>query len=305
MNAKFRPKLHQIILLLAMLLFPAVVHAGDPPPQLRVFVSILPQANFVERIGDGRVTVDVLVRPGAGPEAYQPTPRQIAALAQSDLYMRIGVPFEMAWIDKIRQVNPKLTIVDTSQGIPRRRMESHTHEGEAAPHDAHEGLEDPHLWMDPMIVKQMGERIAKALAQADPAGKAVYESNRKKFDAELDMADRQLSQMLGSLKYRKFMIYHPALGYFADRYKLQQIPIQVEGKEPTARNLAEIINAARQDGIRIIFVQQQFGRRSAEVVAQAIGGRVETIDNLARDYINNLKKIAQAIAQASHEAEKK
>lgn len=285
--------------------------AAAEADRLRIFVTIVPMVTFTERVGGDRVQVEALVRPGFSPESYQPTPRQMAELAKARLYLPIGMPFETVWVERIKQTYPNLKVVDVTRGLPRRAIEAHTdepneaggtahdhgHEGHG--HDAHTGLPDPHLWLDPVLARQMAAQIAAALAEADPAGKTVYEANLKKFEADLDQADREIRQMLAGLKQRKFMIYHPALGYFADRYGLKQIPIQMEGKDPTARELAAVIDAAKRDGIKTIFVQRQLSQRSAQAVAEAIGGRVAPVDDLAADYLENLKRIARAIAEAN------
>ena len=238
-----------------------------------------------------------MVQPGDSPHTYDPTPRQVAALARADLYVAIGGTFEDAWMGRIRGVNPKMQVLDSGEGIALRPIEAH--EG-AQGHDAdgHEhGPSDPHLWTSPLLVKQMALRIRDSLSGLDPANAALYATNAAAFTAELDALDRDIRARLAGVAGSRFMVYHPAWGYFADTYGLIQIPIEHEGKEPGPRALAALIDQARRDGVRLIIVQPQFSRKAAAQVATAIGGRVEVVDNLAADYAANLRRVADALAQ--------
>ena len=279
----------------------SLVVAGQGAEPLRVFVSVLPQKTFVEKVGGDRVQVEAMVQPGDSPHTYDPTPRQVAALSLADLYVAIGGTFEDAWMGRIRGVNPKMQVLDTGEGITLRRSEDHEDaDGRNAGHHEHEhehGASDPHLWTSPPLVKQMTLRIRDALSGLDPANAALYAANAAAFAEELDALDREIRARLAGVAGSRFMVYHPAWGYFADTYGLVQIPIEHEGKEPGPRALAALIDQARRDGVRVIFVQPQFSRKAAAQVAAAIGGRVEVMDNLAPDYLANLRRVADAMAQ--------
>ncbi|HEY8392819.1 MAG TPA: zinc ABC transporter substrate-binding protein [Capillibacterium sp.] len=275
----------------------------DHPDKIKVFVSILPQKYFVERIGGDLVSVQVMVGPGHNPETYEPLPQQMEALAKSHLFFRIGVPFESAWLDKLEALNRELIIVDTREGIPLREMETfHFHgetDGTAAGHDWHgEGMKDPHIWLDPVYVKIQAATISRALAAYDPAHRDFYEANLKAFQADLDALDRELAAAFRRLTVKKLMVFHPAWGYLTDRYGLEQIPLEVEGKEPGPRELARWVDFAKAEGIRVIFVQSQFNTAAAETVARAVGGQVVFLDPLAEDYLANMRRIAQAIQRS-------
>ena len=276
----------------------------QPARRIGVFVSIDPQAWVVERVGGSRVAVQSMVQPGQSPATYQPTPRQMVALAEADLYLSIGVPFERAWIGRIAQVSPRIRIVETQRGIEHLLIAQHDHATTGTQStDRHneeseaEGLKDPHVWMSPRLLKRIAANTCEALAAVDPTGRTLYEANRKRLDAELDALDREIRRALADLPHRRFMIQHPCLGYFARDYGLEQIPIEIEGKQPTGRRLAELIDRAKAEGIRVVFVQSQFSRRAAETVAAAVGGRVEAVDPLARDLPANLLHIAKIIAR--------
>jgi zinc transport system substrate-binding protein len=280
----------------------AIFGAGAAEP-LRVFVSVLPQKTFVEKVGGDRVRVEAMVQPGDSPHTYDPTPRQVAALSQADLYVAVGGTFEEAWMGRIRGVNSRMQVVDTGEGIALRRWETHEDaDGHDAGHrqDHHDhayGASDPHLWTSPPLVKQMVPRIRDALSRLDPANAALYAANAAAFADELDALDRDIRARLAGAAGSRFMVYHPAWGYFADTYGLIQIPIEREGKEPGPRALVALIDQARRDGVRVVFVQPQFSRKAAAQVAAAIGGRVEVMDNLAPDYEANLRRVADALAR--------
>lgn len=276
---------------------------AGPPGQggeaLSAFVTIPPQAKFVERVAGQHVEVDVLVEPGHSPHTYEPTPSQMVRLAEADVYFLIGVPFEQILQNKIQSANPDMQMVDTGAGIELRRMKAHVHETEHAEHRSEdEGQMDPHVWLDPANVKMMGRNICEALVEMDPEHEEEYRSNLESFLADLDELDRDIRGITEELQTREFMVFHPAFGYFSDAYGLEQIPIEIEGKEPSARALQTLIETARDEGIKVIFVQKQFSARSAEVVAGEIGGEVVQVDPLARDYFTGMREMAQAFARA-------
>lgn len=276
--------------------------AGAEP--LRVFVSVLPMQTFVERVGGEHVRVTTMVKPGQSPATYEPTPRQIVELARAALYVRVGVPFEAAWIARIRAANPRMRILDARDGLDLRVMGLDEHdesEGRVGAEDHHHDPSemDPHIWTSPPLVKRMARSIEAALVDLDPANAADYARNLVAFESEIDALDGHIRALLSDLPERRFMVFHPAWGYFADTYGLVQVAIEREGKEPGPRALASLIDQARREGVKVIFVQSQFPSKSAEQVARAIGGRVVAMDPLAADYTANLTRVAEAIAAAA------
>jgi zinc transport system substrate-binding protein len=276
-----------------VLLFPALAVA-EP---LRVFVSVLPMQTFVEKIGREHVDVRTMVQPGYSPATYDPTPQQIAALAGARLYVRTGVPFEHAWMDRIRSANPDMDILDVRTGLELLTLEKHHHrDDDHQHHDANE--EDPHVWTSPRLVIQVAAAIRDRLSSLDPENKEAFHRNHAAFTDELDALDRELHTLLDPLTHRRFLVFHPSWGYFAQAYGLQQVAIEHEGKQPGARALARLIDTARAQQIRVVFVQPQFDRRQAQQVAEAIGGEVIAVDPLSADYIDNLKQVAKAFVKA-------
>jgi zinc transport system substrate-binding protein len=293
----------RFLLPLLLILAPGWAAAGP----LRVFVTVLPQKTFVERVGGRGVQVQVMVPPGASPHTYEPTPKQVASLAEADLYVAVGVRFEDAWMGRIRAVNSRMRVLDTSRGLRLRTLEAHDDDADAGTGHAYAvggggggdpGGPDPHLWTSPPLVKQMAAAIRDTLTDLDPANGPNYAANDTAFAAELDALDREIRARLVGLAHRRFMVFHPAWGYFADTYGLTQVPIEHEGKEPGPRALAALIDQARRDQVKAIFVQPQFSRKAADQVAAAIGGRVQVIDPLAPDYFANLRRVAATLAGA-------
>jgi zinc transport system substrate-binding protein len=308
--------MHKLLLLLLFLAVPAV---GSAEP-LRVFASVLPIQTFVAKIGGEHVDAHAMVRPGYNPHTYVPTPQQISALAGAVLYVRAGVPFENAWMERIRSANPDMEVLDARDGIALREMEAHRREeeghaqargadvqrGNHEDHQVHDARvvdrsqdheQDPHVWTSPRLVKQMVGVVRDKLSELDPAHAAEFARNHEAFVAELDALDRDLHALLEPLPNRRFMVFHPAWGYFADSYGLTQVPIEREGKEPGARSLAALIDQAKREEIQVVFVQPQFDKRSATQVAQAIDGLVVAVDPLASDYVGNLRRVGHELAR--------
>jgi zinc transport system substrate-binding protein len=268
-----------------------------PSDRIKVFVSILPQVSFAERVGGERVDVSVMVGPGQSPATYEPRPKQMAELNKARLYFRIGVPFENVWMERISKANSNMKIIDTRRGIELLSMKAHHRHEDEAYHHHGTGMKDPHIWLSPRLVKIQAQNMCAALIAEDFAHRSYYESNLRAFQADLDKLDGEISEILKPIKTRKFILFHPALGYFAREYALEEIPIERQGKEPSAKILANLIERAKEEGIKVVFVQQQFGHASAEIIARAIGGKVAYIDPLAKDYLENMRKIAETLVK--------
>jgi zinc transport system substrate-binding protein len=267
--------------------------AGNP---INVYVSILPQKYFVERIAGEYAEVKVLVKPGKSPGTYAPSPDQIKRLTNSDLYFRIGVPFENGLLHKIHSISRDIKIVDTRRGILLRNMKSHgdTNENHTPNHEDRMG-KDPHIWMSPMLVKKQAETMAAELIKCDPENRTHYEENLENFIRDLADLHMQLSTKLAPFKGENIFVFHPVFGYFTDAYGLNQIAIETMGRTPKGKELSAIIKKAKQEKTRILFVQPQFDRNAARKIAAAINGSVISIDPLAFDYLSNMKSITNTI----------
>jgi zinc transport system substrate-binding protein len=246
---------------------------------LVVAVSILPQQTFVEKIAGDRVSTIVLIPPGASPATYEPTPGQLKEVSNADMYAIVGsgLPFEKFWLDRIEAVNEDMLIVDCAEGITLRPK-------------------DPHIWTSPREAKIMVENIYEGLVMVDPDNQEYYFQNKENYVALLDDVDARIGETLADKQGKSFMVYHPAWGYFADAYGLEMIPIEIEGKEPSPRDMQDVIDTAQEKGIKVIFVQAQFSSQNAGAIANEIDGEVVAIDPLSKDYVNNLELIAEAFS---------
>lgn len=265
-----------------------------------ITVSILPQKYFVEKIANDHFNINVMIPPGASPVTYEPTPKQMKELSNSLAYLRIGhIEFEKAWMKNIQNVNPEMKIIDLSKNAKLIEPDHGNHYLHDGHH--HHGV-DPHIWTSPIEVKKQAEIIYNFLIKSEPGSKDQFTQNYKSFLLEIDSLDKYLNEILLPYKNRKFMIFHPALSYIARDYGLEQISIEIDGKEPTPANIQEIINTAKQEDIRIIFVQKQFSTHNAEVIANEINGSVVQIDPLDYNWNKSIRFIANEIVKSYSKA---
>lgn len=248
-----------------------------------VFVSILPQKSFVERIAGDLVQVEVMVPPGASPATHEPTARQMLALADAVAWFRIGVPFENTWAPRIADNHPQLPIIDTRDAI------------EFPPVPEGSGQRNPHIWLSPRLVIRQSETIRDALTDLMPDHAAEFAAGQAAFADDLAALDADLTAQFSDVQNRRFMIYHPALAYFANDYSLEQIAIEIDGQEPGPASLARIIDEANAADIHVIFVQQEFDQSAADAVARAIDGEVVTLAPLAENMLENTRDIAEVL----------
>ncbi len=281
----------------------------------RVTVSILPQAYFVQEIAGTLVDVNVMVGPGEEPHTYEPTPQQMKSLNDSLVFFSIGVEYEAAWIPRFQEINPDLKIVDSTAGIERIPLSIDHHHGEHEEHDEghehddHEGEDtdqhaqgehddderlDPHVWLSPANGKIIAGNVLTALIDIVPDQEAALRSNYENLITRIDNLDADIEAALADLEQRTFMVFHPAWGYFADAYDLEQIAVQVGGQDPSARELAELVEEAKEENIKVVFIQPTFNAADAEALAQELDGEVAVVDPLAQDWLNNLEAVAIA-----------
>ena len=247
--------------------------------KLKVFVSILPQADFVEHLGGDRVEVNVMMPPGANEHNYEPDSGQLKALSEADLYIKVGnLPFENTWMERLIAANKDMLVVDSSKSI--------------------ELIDDnPHIWLSPRLVKLQAESISAALVKLDPKNEEYYLQQKELFLEELDSLDREMVKLLKGVQGESFLVYHPAWGYFARDYGLQEIAIEEHGKEPGAREMSRVIEYARNNHIKTVFASSQHSSHSAEAVAAELGARVVLLDPLPENYIDNMRKVARTMAR--------
>jgi len=277
---------------------------------LSVFVNIPPQKWLVEQIGRELVDVNVLVPPGSDPHVFTPTPSEVMRLGNADIYFHGIMPFGRELARRVGQTGVDIRIVNITSGVEFRDMQQHCHDHEHN-HDAHEHDhehqnaegKDPHVWLSPPELKVQARNIADALRAADRDNKDRYDANLARFIAAADAVHKKLQEMLAPYRGRTFYVFHPAFGYFARSYGLTQEAVETGGRSPTPRHLRNLISEAREEGVKIIFVHPQFESKSAEIVADGIGGEVVMLDPLAGDVLANLVKIGESIADALGEGD--
>jgi zinc transport system substrate-binding protein len=264
-----------------------------------VGVSIVPQQQFVEKIAGDNVEVVVMVPPGASPHSYEPTPSQLTALSNAKMYAMVGsgITVEDTMIGKLEDLNSDMLIVDCSEGITLVEMVSNSHDEEEEHVPEEEIGLDPHIWTSPDNVETMVENIYQGLVEVDPDNQETYLANKDAYLAELHELDEQIKTTLEGKEGSSFMVYHPAWGYFANHYGITQVPVEIEGKEPSVQDMQNLIDEAKEKGIKVIFVQSGFSTVSAEAIASEIDGEVVELDPLAKDYIDNLSKVAEAFKE--------
>ena len=272
-----------------------------------ITVNILPQKYFVEKIVKDKFEINVMVKPGSSPHNYEPKPSQMKSLVNSKAYFLVGDPFEQAWMDKFKQNAKNTLFVDTTKGIEKIQMEEHNHHDEAnvdAKHDDHNhekhdhsGL-DPHVWLDPILVKTQAKNIYEAMVEIDSQNSDFYKTNYEEFIKELDALDENIKTILTPYKDKAFMVFHPSWGYFAKRYDLEQISIEIEGKEPKPNELVELIEEAKKYDIKIVFVAPQFSQKSAKTISKNINANVIAIDPISGNWKESMLDTANQIANS-------
>lgn len=263
-----------------------------------ITVSIRPQKYIVEQIAGDKYSVSVLVPDGSGPETYEPTSRQLRELAQSKLYISTGLlDFEKSWLPEVQELYPDLIILNSSEGIELIDGHSHDHsEGhEQGIHSLHAGV-DPHIWLSFQTIKVQAKNIKASLSKTDPDNMLLYEQNYVSFVARLDSLDRTIRQQFSEVSGKvSFIIYHPSLGYYCRDYGVEQLAIEMDGKEPSASYIRELIDLSKENNITTVFYSDQFDKRSAETVASQLGIPLTPINPLAENVVENILDITRKV----------
>jgi zinc transport system substrate-binding protein len=275
-------------LTLASIIFSIAITTVFADSKINVFVSILPQQYFVQQVGNELVNVNVMVGPGQNPATYEPTPQQMAALAKADIYFSIGVPFEKAWLNKIKKSNKHLLVIECCK--PLTDLHGHSH-------DEDENGLDPHIWTSPKKVKQIVSLIEKNLSEINQRNESNYKLNANNFINELDELDQFISSSLSQIQQKNLIVSHPSWGYFARDYGLSQISIEQNGKEIQAKSMVKLIKLAKDKNIKAVYVQRQFNEKSAKTISKEIGAEIYELDPLAYNYIENMNDVTNKLVK--------
>lgn len=246
--------------------------------ELTVQCGVPPLAAVVKEIGGDRVHVRSLMDGSQDPCVYSPSPKTVASARDAGIFFSAGMPFETAVAEKLKAMNPELTVVDTSAGV------------------AVSG--DPHIWMSLPVLSKIAGDVAQALSRADPAGAEFYQERMAAFRQKTAERHEAIRQKLAPFQGATFYVYHPVFGHFAEEYGLVQQTVELEGKSPSPKQLLGLIKRARAENVRVVFVQPQFSDKPARILAERIGGRVVPVNPLAEDTDAVIEQAAESIAQA-------
>ena len=268
-------------------------------------VSIVPEQTFLKAIGGDKVNVSLMVQPGSSPHTYEPKPSQMKDISKADVYFSIGVEFEEAWLPRFASQNKKMKIVDLGSGIKKIAMVGHNHHEEEKPKHSmkkegkhgHEDELDPHIWTSIANNKIIAKNIYNNLVALDKANEKYYKTNYDAFIAKLDTTDKSIKEILKNTKPKsKFMVFHPAWGYFATQYGLKQVAIEVEGKEPKPKQVAQLIKEAKKERVKAIFTAPEFSEKVATQIANELKIPVIKVSPLNPKWGENLIHLSHAIS---------
>jgi zinc transport system substrate-binding protein len=265
---------------------------AEPP---RVLVTVPAYRYFVQRIAGATVQVELMVPVGASAHTYEPTPKQVLHAARADLWFITGEPFEAQAWRALQGVQRSLKQVDLRQGVVMIAGEGE--ETHCACHP--EGM-DLHMWLSPKVAMQQVDTIVQTLKVRYPAHAADFMTRGEVLKGELSALDREIRQQLPSTQpgRRLIVVSHPAFAYFGRDYGIKQLSVEVEGKDPTPRQLTQLIVAARQAGIKAIYVQPQYSNKGALLIARQLGARLVEVDPYAEDYFTMMRSLAHHFAEA-------
>jgi len=268
--------------------------SGAPKPKEKIlFVSILPLKYFADKIVGDAYKVEVTVPPGAGPETYSPTPKQMMMLGEASAYFSIGyLGFEQSLLENFKSTNPDLQFFATSKRIDLIKEETL--------HGDHEHMQgvDPHIWSSPKTARLIALNIYDGMIKIDPANSDTYDKNLDKLLTEISKVDSTVTSLLAKAISKKFIIFHPSLGYFARDYGFEQLSIEFEGKVPSPKHLQTVIETAKSENIKFIMIQKEFDQENAEIIAKETGSKIIQIDPLDYNWPEQMISIADKLSNA-------
>ncbi len=266
--------------------------------QLSISVSIASVQWLVDKIGGDLVKTQSLTSSGDDPHTYEPTPNQMTAIAESDLYLTVGVEFEEVWIPKFLAASQNLTVVDISEGVERMLLDDHEHgahpeDGHNSEDHHHEGY-DPHIWLSPERMIQIADNVTATLIQYDPVNTSVYQANLQNVLLLIHDVEAKLDELLANPIRKEFLIVHPSLGYLADSYGLEMLSVEIDGQEPSPAQLAEILHLSKEYGIHTLFNQLGTSPVNAQTLANQAGiSQIFEIDPMQYDWQANMLQIGE------------
>lgn len=247
-----------------------------------ITVTIEPLRYFAQRIVGDKFVVETMVPKGGNPETYEPSAKQMVNLSRSDIYIKVGsIGFERTWMKRLEKSAPHSIVIDSSEGIEMLESEN--------------GIPDPHTWMSCTNATIIARNIYNAVASIDAKDSTQFKSNLEKLLVDIEEVDTEIRSLLTKDKSRAFLIYHPILTYYAHDYDLQQLPLEEEGREPSAQQMEMLIKTAKENNVRTLFVQKEFAARSTDVILRSVGAKKEEINPLSYDWTNEMINVVKKL----------
>ena len=280
----------KLIYILTLFILSACGNTTQKSEKPILTVTLEPLRYFTEAIAEDNYEVVSMVPKGSSPESYDPTPQQFVNLSKSQAYFRIGyIGFEQAWMKKLEANCPGMKVYDTSKGIDLLRDKGHWHGDHF-----HEGGVEPHVWNSTQNALIIADNIYQALCELDSTHQEDYQKRLDVLKQTIRQTDANVRTLLENAD-STFLIYHPALSYFARDYGLKQVSIEEGGKEPSPAQLKTLIETCRNENVHTIFVQQEFDQRNAQLIANELGVNIVSINPLSYDWVKEMIRIAEAL----------
>ena len=280
----------KLIYILTLFILSACGNTTQKSEKPILIVTLEPLRYFTEAIAGDNYEVVSMVPKGSSPESYDPTPQQLVNLSKSQAYFRIGyIGFEQAWMKKLEANCPNMKVYNTSKGIDLIRDKGHWHGDHF-----HEGGVEPHIWNSTQNALIIVDNIYQALCELDTTHQADYKYRLDSLKQSIQQTDAETRRLLENAD-STFLIYHPALSYFARDYGLKQISIEEGGKEPSPAQLKKLIETCRNENVHTIFVQQEFDQRNAQLIAHELGIDIVSINPLSYDWTEEMLRTAKGL----------
>ena len=280
----------KLIYILTLFILSACGNTTQKSEKPILTVTLEPLRYFTEAIAGDNYEIVSMVPKGSSPESYDPTPQQLVNLSKSQAYLRIGyIGFEQAWMKKLEANCPNMKVYDTSKGIDLIRDKGHWHGDHF-----HEGGVEPHVWNSTQNAFIIADNIYQALCELDSTHKEDYQKRLDVLKQTIRQTDANVRTLLENAD-STFLIYHPALSYFARDYGLKQVSIEEGGKEPSPAQLKALIETCRNEHVHTIFVPQEFDQRNAQLIANELGVNIVSINPLSYDWVKEMIRIAEAL----------
>ena len=280
----------KLIYILTLFILSACGNTKQKSEKPILTVTLEPLRYFTEAIAGNNYEVVSMVPKGSSPESYDPTPQQLVNLSKSQAYFRIGyIGFEQAWMKKLEANCPNMKVYNTSKGIDLIRDKGHWHGDHF-----HEGGVEPHVWNSTQNALIIADNIYQALCELDSTHQEDYQKRLDVLKQTIRQTDANVRTLVENAD-STFLIYHPALSYFARDYGLKQVSIEEGGKEPSPAQLKALIETCRNENVHTIFVQQEFDQRNAQLIANELGVNIVSINPLSYDWVKEMIRIAEAL----------